>query len=498
MARPEFAHASFGIEVFSLDRQAPVFALNGDKLFTPGSTTKLLTEGTALSLLGKDYRFHTPVYRTGEIGADGVLHGDLVLVASGDPNLSNREQPDGTLAFADEDHTYGGVSSRLVPGDPLVVIRALAREIAAKGVRHVAGRVLVDVSMFPEGARELGTGVVISPVAVNDNVVDLTFRPGAALGAPLRITVSPMLPYLTFENRTTTTAGSDLSFEGGRTVDNPNGSQTVVLEGSMGLESGPAIYGYPVSSPSRYAAVALAMALKDLGVSTEGAPGALTDPAAASKWYAPKYRLAERVSAPLSEELKVTLKVSHNLHASMTPFVLGAVVGKASRGIDAKGFALEADMLTKAGLDLGGASQSDGAGGAQAAFYAPDFMVRYLAVMARRPDFAVFKKALPVLGRDGTLVDIQKDAPGAGHVFAKTGTFGDPDLLNARSMLLGKGLAGYTTTPSGQTYAFALFLNHLELRDGRSPSVVAGQALGEIASALYALPLGGAPSEDGP
>jgi len=492
MARPEFKHASFGVEIYSLDTQKPVFALNPDALFTPGSTTKLLTEGTALRLLGADYLFHTPVYRTGKIGPGGVLAGDLVLVASGDPNLSDREQPDGTLAFADEDHTYGGVESRLIPGDPLVVIRDLAKQIAASGVRRVTGRVLVDVSLFPEGDRELGTGVVISPIAVNDNVIDITFKPGSTLGAPLEMTVSPQIPYIHFENRTRTVAGAKLTFEGGETKDNPDGSQTVIFEGSMGQASGPAIYGYPVASPSRYAATALTLALKDLGVVVEGAPGkdaALKDSTAAAPWRQPGYRVAEHVSAPLAEEVKVTLKVSHNLHASMTPFILGAVIGKATTAIDAKGFALENQMLTKAGLDLTGASQSDGAGGASAAFYSPDFMVHYLAFMSTQPDFAVFKHALPILGRDGTLVSIQKDAPGAGHVFAKTGTFVGMDLLNARPMLIGKGLAGYTTTPSGQRYAIALYVNHVELRDERNLTDLGGQALGEIASAAYALPI---------
>src|SRR5690349_8038413 len=98
MARPEFAHSRFGIELYSLDSNQPVYTLNQQQLFVPGSTTKLLTEGTALELLGDDYRFHTRIYRTGTVKGD-TIDGDLVLVASGDPNLSNRIQPDGTLAF---------------------------------------------------------------------------------------------------------------------------------------------------------------------------------------------------------------------------------------------------------------------------------------------------------------------------------------------------------------------------------------------------------------
>src|SRR5438270_13629029 len=165
MDRPEFRHAIFGIEFYSLDAGKPIYSINADKLFTPGSTTKLLTEGTALALLGADFRFHTRVYRTGAIGADGTLDGDLILVASGDPNLSGRINADGTLAFENEDHSYDGdPNTRAVPGDPLLVIHELAQQIADKGVKQILGRVIVDTGMFPEGARELGTGVVMSPI----------------------------------------------------------------------------------------------------------------------------------------------------------------------------------------------------------------------------------------------------------------------------------------------------------------------------------------------
>jgi D-alanyl-D-alanine carboxypeptidase len=186
--RPVYRHALFGIEIYSLDSQKCLYSLNGDKLFTPGSTTKLLTEGTALQLFGPDYRFHTFLYRTGEVDSQGELKGDLVLVASGDPNLSNRMQPDGSLAFADEDHSYGGPGSRLVPGDPLVVINDFARQIAAAGIKRVRGNVAVDVSLFPEGQRELGTNVVISPITLNDNVIDVTIEPGTADGGPAKLT----------------------------------------------------------------------------------------------------------------------------------------------------------------------------------------------------------------------------------------------------------------------------------------------------------------------
>src|SRR5467141_3124485 len=211
ISRPEFAHANFGIEFYSLDTGEVLYALNADKLFVPASTTKILTEGTLLAKLGADYRFHTRVYRTGPIDKRGTLKGDLVLVASGDPNLSNRIQPDGALAFVDEDHSYSGPA---LPGDPLLVIKELAKDVAATGIRKIGGRVLIDASLFPDGPREKGTNVVMSSVMVNDNVIDLVVSPGAKEGDPVDLKYSPQTSCIKFVNHLITSPeGAKPSFD---------------------------------------------------------------------------------------------------------------------------------------------------------------------------------------------------------------------------------------------------------------------------------------------
>jgi D-alanyl-D-alanine carboxypeptidase/D-alanyl-D-alanine-endopeptidase (penicillin-binding protein 4) len=425
MARPVYRHALFGLEVWSLDAGKPLYALNSDKLFTPGSTTKLFTEGAALTLLGPDYRFRTPLYRTGRIDAKGTLHGDLVLVASGDPNISDRIQADGTLAFVDEDHTYGGAQARLIPGDPIIVLRQFARAVADAGIKRVAGRVLVDISLFAEGTRELGTGETISPIIVNDNAIDITYRPGAKIGDAAAWTIAPAIPYIHFVNKIVTVDGDKTRIDT-VTTEHKDGSATVTLTGTVGIGSGPVIEAYAVASPSRFAGTLLAAALKDAGVKVSGKPGAITAEATETmlgagpmrKFYTEAMRIAEHVSPPLSEDVRITLKMSQNLHASTMPYVLGGALGHSSDKADQKGFALEHDFLGRAGLDLSGASQADGAGGAVAAFYTPDFVVHYLDYMSRQPIAEMFRASLPVLGKDGTLADTQKDAAGAGHVFA--------------------------------------------------------------------------------
>ena len=491
--RPEYRHANFGVEVYSLDQDKVLFALHPQQLFTPGSTTKLLTEAAALVLLGADFRFHTRIYRTGPVGPDGTLKGDLIFVASGDPNLSGRIQPDGTLAFENQDHSYdGSPDTRAVAGDPLLVIRGMAAQVAARGIKRVQGRVLVDASLFPEGEREGGTEVVISPVSVNDNVVDLTVSPGEKEGATTNLKISPETAYVKFVNKITTGAtASKASLQPPEDIASPDGSHTVTLTGTFPLDKPPILYVYTVPQPSRFAQVALVEALREKGIKvTLPLPDETPDFKSLAALYNPESVVAEHVSPPLSEEVKVTLKVSQNLHASMMPFVLGAILAHKTKEIDQGGFDLEHNFLEKGGLDLSGASQGDGAGGARSAYFTPDFMVHFLAFMSKQKDFPIFEKALPILGRDGTLAKTAVDSPAAGHVFAKTGTYGSYNALNKTLMLDGKGLAGYMTTPDGRHLAIAIYANRvsLPLDAPDAPQKIVGAALGEIATAIYMTP----------
>ena len=492
-ARPELVHAAFGVAAYDLDAKRMVFGLNAEQLFTPGSTTKLLTTGTALGLLGADYRFHTPVYRTGPI-VGGVVKGDIVLVGVGDPNLSGRAFGD-TLGFTDEDHSYTGRGDSVAKalGDPLAAMRDLAAQIAAKGVKAIEGRVLVDVSLFPQGERELGTGVTISPVILNDNVVDLLIGAGDRPGDAASVRASPDLGMFKLVNEVATAAAHSASTLRRLVTRDSSGAVTLRLTGSLAVDAKPMVMSVNVDDPADYASRALVAALRDRGIPVrDGAAGAQADVARLSAVYGDSTRLAEHVSLPLSEEIKVILKVSQNLHASTMPYIIGALVGHTTgRGALQAGFDAEREFLTKAGLDLIAAAQGDGAGGAPGAFYSPAFMVQYLAYMATRPDTAVFRKALPILGRDGTLWNIQSRTPAAGKVFAKTGTFSLNDPLNRRTIVTGKGLAGYMTTASGRRLAFAIYGNRIPFPPGYQgdAALLVGQALGEIAVAMWSGPL---------
>ncbi len=489
IGRPELHHAIVAGEIYDLDTHRVLYAHNATTLMEAASTTKLVTEGTSLALLGPDFRWTTPVFRTGALDSAGVLHGDLVLVASGDPNLSQRIAPDGTLSFENEDHSYDGqYTTRAVPGDPLAVLRDLAGQIAKSGVKRIDGRVIVDTALFSDQGPEAGTGAIVSPIVVNDNLVDVTVTPGAKTGDAATITVSPDTPYVTFVDKATTSAaGTEPTIDMSADVRKTDGTHVVTITGTQPAGA-PILYAYRVPEPQQFAQSALAIALTDAGVAVNPVP-ANSKPFshdAAAAWYTTANLVAQHVSPPLSEDTYVTLKVSDNLHASLLPYMWAIYVAHAKSDILKAGFAQEHALLSSAGLDLNGAAQQDGLGGS--AFFAPDFMVHYLAWVSMQPWYPQLHRALPVLGVDGTLFNIQNASPARGQVFAKTGSWGSSDLLNDRGLVT-KGLAGFMTTKHGHHVAFAFYINRMAGKSSvdttKDATHHAGELLGEMATDAY-------------
>lgn len=476
MDRPEFTHASWGTEFYDLQSRKTVYATNRERLFVPGSTTKLVTTGTAFATLGAAHQFHTRMYRTGPV-RDGIVQGDLILVASGDPNLTRWQHPQGAYAFVDQDHSYGGPP---LPGDPLFSLREMALHVAHRGIRGATGQVLVDASLFREGMRELGTRIVMSPVIINDNVIDIVVTPGARAGEPAAVTVSPQTAHLTVQaNLTTVDSGTAAMV---RTVEDSTDKdhRTLVITGQVPVGP-PANRRWPVPVPSRFGEILLAEVLNDAGIRVIPRLATRTpDWTQLARTYTDSMVVAEHVSLPFAAAARVILKTSQNLHASSMPLVLGAQ--PAARQAGKNGFDVAREWLQGAGLNTDGAVQGDGAGGD--AFFSPAFMTQYLALVATQPWFEPFHAALPVLGSDGTLATIQPDAPAAGKVHAKTGTFSSYDPLNKRTIVHAKGLAGYFTSKSGRQIAFAIYVNNLAA-NVPDPAVFAGQALGEIASIAW-------------
>jgi D-alanyl-D-alanine carboxypeptidase/D-alanyl-D-alanine-endopeptidase (penicillin-binding protein 4) len=315
---------------------------------------------------------------------------------------------------------------------------------------------------------------------INDNVIDIVIAPGARTGDAATVTVSPRTSHLTVQaNLVTADSGTPPAV---RTLEDSTDRdhRTLVITGRVPRGT-PSNARWVVPVPSRFGEIALAELLGEAGVRVIPRLGArVVDPATLARFYTDSLVVAEHVSLPLAAAARVLLKTSQNLHASNMPFILAAL--PVARDSARTGFDLARAWLERAGLDLNGAVQGDGAGGD--AFFSPAFMTRYLEVIAGKPWAPAFRSALPVLGRDGTLALIQVNAPAAGRVFAKTGTYSSFDPLNRRMIVHAKGLAGYFTSKNGREIAFAIYVNNVSV-SGTDPAVLAGQALGEIASIAW-------------
>lgn len=478
IGRPEFAGSRWGMEFRYADGGESAYAIDRDVLFTAASSLKIFTGGTAFDALGADRRFPTRVFRTGPI-VKGVLKGDLVVVAGGDLLIGGRLRSDGTIAVPEPDHSYGSMpGAKPAPGDPLAVIADLARQVARRGVRRIEGAVRVDVSLFREAVEDLANGGVratMSPIMVNDNIVDVTVVPGARPGDPARLEVSPPTAYLTILNGVTTTdgGGPPRRFTFSDDTAAPDGTRRVTLTGDIAAGGPDQFVAYYVPEPTRFAATVFAESLRDEGVHAQ--PGGPAAPA----HHPDRKCVAEHVSPPLHDQVKVMLKVSSNPHTSYFPYLVGAIAGNDPDTPKDYYAAHKRRLFAEAGLDPDAAD-------APTDLYTPATFNGFLRHMSRRRDFRRFREALPIMGRDGSLADIQPGSPAAGRVYAKTGTGGMmPPPGDPGPSTLHKAMAGYIELPGGRWATFGTFMNIQTHDDVLALGKVVAEAMGEIATATY-------------
>jgi D-alanyl-D-alanine carboxypeptidase/D-alanyl-D-alanine-endopeptidase (penicillin-binding protein 4) len=460
---PAYAGATWGLRVVDLESGGTVSSLGPDSLFFTGSVRKLFSVAEALDSLGPGHRFRTPIHRRGTLGPDGVLRGDLVLVASGDLTLGGRTTRSGDVAFTDFDHTESNSlgSSILTRPAPLAGIRALARRVAASGVRRVEGDVVVDDRLFRK-FRVPNGNVLITPITVNDNLVDVTIRPTRP---GRQATVSHRPHSEAFRVRSTA-----------RTV--PRGRpQTIRLEtskdGRTGFVRGSIPVGYrpplpgvrtlvqtfTIADPSAYARTVLIEALRREGVQVD-APAVARNRAGrlpAGRDYPARTRVARYVSPPYSQYAKLILKVSHNYGANLSLMYAGLTQGARTRRA---ALAVERRTLVRRyGLPADGFRFPTNGSGSPDSQATPGALMELLVEMSRRRTFEPYFEALPALGVDGSLATVGRSprnpviAPAFGKVFAKTGTTIDDTGLKAQNF------AGYFDGVSGRRYAYVVYVN---------------------------------------
>jgi D-alanyl-D-alanine carboxypeptidase/D-alanyl-D-alanine-endopeptidase (penicillin-binding protein 4) len=437
----------FGIEVYSLDRSQTVYEKNAGQLFVPASNTKIFTTATAVAKLPADFRFHTTLESSGQIDKFGRLIGDLIFVGRGDPNLSNRVLP------------YDPKANITEP--LLAAIDTLAGQLVAKGIKVIDGDIVGDDSYFINEPYGFSWGwddlmwssaAPASALTINDNVFGISMVPGEAAGDHALVTIDPFYPSLELYNETITTApGTERKIY----LERLPGSRLLRLWGTMPQDAKPQHELLAIEEPARVAAEALRGALLAKGVRIYGKTRAHhrerwdLGPTIGIQASAPSNQkvLAEIVSHPLQEDLRVIDKVSQNLHAELLLRLLGAQLK--NEGSVRAGLEVEKEFLKQAGVDEKLFQLNDGSGMDPHNLVAPHALIELLRYIWAQPYRNAFINLLPISAGDGTIASRFKDTAMAGKVFAKTGTLAH---VNA--------LSGYALSPSGEHFAFSILVNN--------------------------------------
>lgn len=443
----------WGILVANRDTGVPLFSLNTDHFFTPASNAKIFTTSLALATLGPDYRFRTTLESKGTLGPDGRLSGDLILVGRGDPDLSNRKFP-----YDKNSDTDGPVDK---------VLMQLADAAVSKGLKEIDGDVVADDGYFPYDPYPAGWnvgdlffrfGAPVSAIAFNDNTVSVSMRPGSGVTDAPAVTVEPAGAMDTFGVEFATVNEPQKS---GFAVVRQPGTNFLLLRGLISPGHAPMKIDIAMPDPAKTAATELKSLLEAQGVritgavrvqhsappmSTASGDPILTPIDPATNPVNPTL-LAEHLSQPLIEIVRITNKVSQNLHAEL----LLRTVGREKLGVGSTsaGLQIEKQFLKAAGVADGDVSLSDGSGLARDDLVTPRAAVALLEYDARQPWGPAFVSTLPIAGVDGTLQYRMKNSPATGLLEAKTGA-----ADHARA------LSGYATTRHGEYLAFSIFVNN--------------------------------------
>jgi len=193
-----------------------------------------------------------------------------------------------------------------------------------------------------------------------------------------------------------------------------------------------------VADPALAAAGALTKQLRAAGIRVSHAAARGVAPDTSTLAY------TER-SATLARVLAAMNKPSDNFMAEELLKGLGAGFGTGGTTVAGAGVAQQ--FLESVGIGDGFRIR-DGSGLSYQDKLSVRTVLKILGAMAKRPDFAVFRRSLAIAGVDGTLKDRMRGTAAAGNVRAKTGT------LNAAS-----SLSGYVTTADGHKVSFSMLMN---------------------------------------
>ncbi|HEY7504431.1 MAG TPA: D-alanyl-D-alanine carboxypeptidase/D-alanyl-D-alanine-endopeptidase [Gemmatimonadales bacterium] len=385
----------WGISIGTMDGRV-LWSMSPGLELIPASTTKLFTTGFSRTRMGGGARFTTRVIAEGRLDStSGKWIGTWALHLGGDPTLDRAGRAGPTL-------------------------RELARQLRARGIRVLEGPLVVTSRTGPAESRYPSVwspdyegrlyAPPVGPVALHENTVSLTFRPGREAGSPPQLVSA----YPDGASRMVRIAATTVGGRGRRLSlrADPDGGWT--LRGTIGIDRSSAGLSAVAHEPAQLLVSAWAAALERAGIrwASPGGPVLLAP--------RPAVTLAQVSSAPLDSIAIEVNRRSVNIGAEL---MLQFAAGNQLTG---------PGLLTQHVRQIVGPSARvhlvDGSGLSEFNRMSALTQMLYLARFPQIPGNQRFPLLLPANGT-GTLRRLRGGGMARGVVHAKTGTLDEVATL---------------------------------------------------------------------
>jgi len=224
---------------------------------------------------------------------------------------------------------------------------------------------------------------------------------------------------------------------------------------------GPLLQVFFIPNPSAFARTAFIEALRRAGVGVAARPAGPNprNLLPRSRRYPSSSRVALRVSAPLSQIVKVIIKVSANRGADLLACLVAVKHGQRNCP---DGLTFVQRNAARLGSPPDVTWAFDGAGSDDRDRINPIAITTFLRSVLLQPYGSAFRAALPIVGVDGSLATLGKGTPSVGRIQAKPGNRVAFTSLT-RGIAGASNLVGYIQAESRRTLVFANLINIIPL-----------------------------------
>lgn len=432
---PALQHAQLGVAVMDVQTGRVVAAHDAAKSLIPASIQKVFTTASALGILGPDYAFRTAVQIGGNLGADGVLRGNIYISGYGDPTLGS-DQLEATASLPE-------------------VIEKMRLAVQQKGIRRIMGRIIGDPSWLGTEVNgkgwpwiDLGNYYAAGAWGLNihENLYYLRFQQRSRLGdTPPIVEVDPVIPGLVFQNelRSAAAGSGDNAYIYGapRTYNRSVRGTIPVGRGVFSIKGS-------IPDPPLFAAQRLEEQLQSVGIIADRKALNIWDLPPQEKNNDDRQLLYTHYSPTLSAIVRRANLKSVNLYCEALIRAISKENGKS--GDPQEGIEAAEQFWKQRGLAADGCFFQDGSGLARTNAATSQFFAGLLVKIAQEERiFSSLYDSLPIAGQSGGMKYALRGTGAAGNVRAKTGT-----LSRVRS------LAGYIDARSGRRLAFCIIVNN--------------------------------------